>query len=159
MLPGILQENVAFPETVCPGRAGHPQQRLVLGPVAGRSLPNDLLVDLKIIAVKGGICRMSCSSAARTSTFSNLFWCHTSNSFDFSRCGGFFLLFLLGGFELRPDGRLFLFLRRARGMLGLLASALAASATSKREICSPAFALASSSLMVGALFRVPSIML
>lgn len=43
MLPGILQENVAFPETVRPGRAGHPQQRLVLGPVAGRSLPNDLL--------------------------------------------------------------------------------------------------------------------
>ena len=55
MLPGILQENVALPETVCPGRAGHPQQRFVLGPVAGGGLPDHLFVNLKIIAVKGGV--------------------------------------------------------------------------------------------------------
>ena len=70
----------------------------------------------------------------------------------------FLLLFLLGGFELRPDGRLFLFLRGRWGCLGFWASALAASATSNKEICFPALALASSSLMVGALFRTPSIM-
>ena len=55
MLPGILQENVALPETVRPGRAGHPKQHFVLGPVAGGGLSDHLFVNLKIIAVKGGV--------------------------------------------------------------------------------------------------------
>ena len=58
----------------------------------------------------------------------------------------------------RMDG-FFCFCVVFRVCLGFLASALAASATSKREICSPAFALASSSSIDGALFIMPSIML
>ena len=58
----------------------------------------------------------------------------------------------------RMDG-FFCFCVVFRVCLGFLASALAASATSKREICSPAFALTSSSSIDGALFIMPSIML
>ena len=56
VLRGALQVHITFPETMCPGRAGHPQKRLVLGLVAGSGPPDDLLVDLKIFAIKGGRC-------------------------------------------------------------------------------------------------------
>ena len=55
VLPGALQVHITFPETVRPGRAGHPQKRPVLGLVAGSGPPDDLLVDLKIVAIKGGV--------------------------------------------------------------------------------------------------------
>src|SRR5699024_6688921 len=85
--------------------------------------------------------------------------CHTSNSCVFSRCGGFFCCSSLAALSCaRMDG-FFCFCAGRWGCLGFRASALAASATSNKEICSPALALASSSLMVGALFRTPSIML
>ncbi len=84
---------------------------------------------------------------------------HTSISFDFSRAGGlFFCSSLAAASCARMDG-FFYFCVVFRVCLGFLASALAASATSKREICSPAFALASSSSIDGALFIMPSIML
>lgn len=55
VLRGALQVHITFPETVRPGRAGHPQKRLVLGLIAGSGPPDDLLVDLKIVAIKGGV--------------------------------------------------------------------------------------------------------
>ena len=55
VLPGVLQEYVTLPETVRPGGAGHPQQGLVLGLVAGGGLPDNLFVNLKIVLVKGGV--------------------------------------------------------------------------------------------------------
>ena len=55
VLPGALQVHITFPETVRPGRAGHPQKRPVLGLVAGSGPPDDLFVDLKIALVKGGV--------------------------------------------------------------------------------------------------------
>ena len=55
VLPGALQVHITFPETVRPGRAGHPQKRPVLGLVAGSGPPDDLFVDLKIVAIKGGV--------------------------------------------------------------------------------------------------------
>ena len=55
VLRGALQVHITFPERVRPGRAGHPQKRPVLGLVAGSGPPDDLLVDLKIVAIKGGV--------------------------------------------------------------------------------------------------------
>ena len=55
VLRSALQVHITFPETVRPGRAGHPQKRLVLGLIAGSGPPDDLFVDLKIALVKGGV--------------------------------------------------------------------------------------------------------
>ena len=53
----------------------------------------------------------------------------------------FLLLFLLSGFELRPDGRLFLFLRRALGLLGLLGLCLGCLGHVKQGNLFPGFGL------------------
>lgn len=50
-------------------------------------------------------------------------------------------LFLLGGFELRSDGRLFLFLRRALGLLGLLCLRLGCLGHVKQGNLFPGFGL------------------
>ena len=82
---------------------------------------------------------------------------YTSNSFVFSR-GGVCLLcsFFAASSCARMDG-FFVFAARDFLAFGAFSSALTAAARSVREICSPAFALASNSPKEGALFSTLSI--
>lgn len=51
VLRGALQVHITFPETMRPGRAGHPQKCLVLGLIAGSGPPDDLFVSVIIVPV------------------------------------------------------------------------------------------------------------
>ena len=86
------------------------------------------------------------------------FMCQTSISFVFSR-GGVCLLcsFFAASNCARMDGFFGLAVRDFLAF-GAFSSFLTAAARSVKEICSPAFALASNSPREGALFRTPSIM-
>ena len=154
---GVFEQHVPFPEAECSRRPGQPQQQLIFRLVAAGGLPQHLDVKGKIaLIVCGVLVHNGFQRSDHIHIFKFLHGLYLQFLCLFPWLRLLALLLFAASSCTRMDG-FFGFAARNFLVFGAFSSALTAAAMSVREICSPAFALASNSPREGALFNTPSI--